>query len=112
MVQELIKNTPSPIVFISVFKGVELWIKRDDLIHPHISGNKLYKLNYHVEEARRLGKKALLTFGGAYSNHLLATAAFAQTEELQSVGIIRGEQTFHSTQPLSTAQHTVWNCTM
>lgn len=71
---------------------VQLDIKRLDLIHPQISGNKFYKLKYNLIEAQRLGLKRVLTFGGAYSNHIAATAYAAQLFGFQSVGIIRGEE--------------------
>ena len=56
-------------------KGIRLFLKRDDLIHPHISGNKYRKLKYNLEEARKQGRKTVLTFGGAFSNHIYAVAA-------------------------------------
>lgn len=73
-------------------RGIGLYIKREDLIHPHISGNKYRKLYYNIKEAKRLGHSALLTFGGAYSNHIVATAYAAKVNNLQSIGIIRGEE--------------------
>ena len=77
--------------------GVRLLVKREDLNHPFVSGNKWWKLKYNLAEAKRLGKKKLLTFGGAYSNHIYATAAAAKEIGFESVGIIRGEET----QPLN-----------
>ncbi|MFM6954588.1 MAG: 1-aminocyclopropane-1-carboxylate deaminase/D-cysteine desulfhydrase [Sphingobacteriaceae bacterium] len=71
--------------------GVQVFVKRDDLIHPLISGNKWRKLKYTLEKASKEGKKHLVTFGGAYSNHVVATAAAAQTLGLQASAIIRGE---------------------
>ncbi|QCR24274.1 1-aminocyclopropane-1-carboxylate deaminase/D-cysteine desulfhydrase [Pontibacter sp. SGAir0037] len=71
---------------------VSLWLKREDLLHPHISGNKWRKLKYNLQEAQRLQKKVLLTFGGAYSNHIAATAAAGHAFGLKTVGIIRGEE--------------------
>ena len=73
--------------------GVRLLIKREDLNHPEISGNKWWKLKYNLQEAVRLGHHTLLTFGGAYSNHIFATAAAAHELGLKSIGIIRGEET-------------------
>lgn len=73
-------------------KGIKLFVKRDDLIHPHISGNKWRKLKYNIEEMRRQKKKVLLTLGGAYSNHILATAAAGKEFDFRTIGIIRGEQ--------------------
>jgi 1-aminocyclopropane-1-carboxylate deaminase len=72
--------------------GVELYVKRDDLIHPYVSGNKLYKLIYNVEEAQKLGHNTILTFGGAWSNHLVATAAYCKEKGLKCIGIVRGDE--------------------
>jgi len=73
-------------------KGLRLFIKREDVIHPFISGNKWRKLKYNLEEAKRLGHTKLLTFGGAYSNHIYAVAAAANEAGFDSIGIIRGEE--------------------
>ncbi|TPE45245.1 1-aminocyclopropane-1-carboxylate deaminase/D-cysteine desulfhydrase [Pontibacter mangrovi] len=73
-------------------KGVELWVKREDLLHPHISGNKWRKLKYNLQEAKRQGHHTLLTFGGAYSNHISATAAAGKEYGFKTIGIIRGEE--------------------
>ncbi|EAZ81546.1 1-aminocyclopropane-1-carboxylate deaminase/D-cysteine desulfhydrase [Algoriphagus machipongonensis] len=73
-------------------KEVEVAIKRLDLIHPVISGNKFYKLNYNLEEALKTNKNIILTFGGAYSNHISAVALAAKVAGLKSIGIIRGEK--------------------
>lgn len=73
--------------------GVRVLVKREDLNHPFVSGNKWWKLKYNLEEAKRQGKKTLLTFGGAYSNHIFATAAASHELKLKSIGIIRGEET-------------------
>jgi 1-aminocyclopropane-1-carboxylate deaminase len=58
-------------------QGLKVFIKRDDMIHPIISGNKWRKLKYLLKQAQTENKTHLVTFGGAYSNHLLATAAAA-----------------------------------
>ncbi len=71
--------------------GIRLLIKRDDLIHEHISGNKWRKLKYNLREAAEQNHHTLLTFGGAYSNHIAATAFAAQKSGLSSIGVIRGE---------------------
>lgn len=68
----------------------ELAMLRLDVIHTHVSGNKWYKLKYNVEYCRSQGISTILTFGGAYSNHLAATAAMAYISGLQSIGIIKG----------------------
>ncbi len=73
-------------------KGVRLLIKREDLNHPTVSGNKWWKLKYNLVEALRQQKSTLLTFGGAYSNHIYAVAAAANDLKLSSIGIIRGEE--------------------
>jgi 1-aminocyclopropane-1-carboxylate deaminase len=73
-------------------KKVELFIKREDLIHPFVSGNKFRKLKYNLLEAKKLKKKALLTFGGAYSNHVLATAVAGKLAGFKTFGIIRGDE--------------------
>lgn len=72
--------------------GRELWIKRLDLVHPHISGNKFYKLKYNFLAAQAQGYQHVLTFGGAYSNHIAATAFAAQLFGWKSTAIIRGEE--------------------
>lgn len=72
--------------------GVTLTIKRLDLVHPQISGNKFFKLKYNFLEAQQQGYRKVLTFGGAYSNHIAATAYAADIFGLHSVGIIRGEE--------------------
>lgn len=72
--------------------GVRVLIKREDLNHPYIKGNKWWKLKYNLQEAQRQGKSTLLTFGGAYSNHIYAVAAAARELDFKSIGIIRGEE--------------------
>lgn len=71
---------------------ITVWIKRDDLNHPQIQGNKWHKLKYNLAAAVQQGKTGLLTFGGAYSNHLAATAYAAQRFGLSSIGLIRGDE--------------------
>lgn len=73
--------------------AVRVLVKREDLNHPYVSGNKWWKLKYNLEEAKRLGHKTLLTFGGAYSNHIFSTAAAAHELGFESIGVIRGEET-------------------
>jgi 1-aminocyclopropane-1-carboxylate deaminase/D-cysteine desulfhydrase-like pyridoxal-dependent ACC family enzyme len=74
-------------------KQVQVAVLRLDQIHPLVSGNKFYKLKYNLQEAKNLGKKTILTFGGAFSNHIYATASAAHFAEFRSIGIIRGEDT-------------------
>jgi len=73
-------------------KAIQVWMKRDDLNHPTIQGNKLHKLKYNLAEARQQGKKSLLTFGGAYSNHIAATAAAGKSFGFKTIGFIRGDE--------------------
>jgi 1-aminocyclopropane-1-carboxylate deaminase len=72
--------------------NVSVNIKRDDLLHDVVSGNKLYKLMFNLEQFKRSRKKTLITFGGAYSNHLHATAFMGKESKFQTVAIVRGEQ--------------------
>lgn len=73
-------------------KGIEIWMKREDFLHPSYSGNKFRKLKYNLKEAKQLGYETLLTFGGAYSNHIAATAVAGKENGFQTIGIIRGEE--------------------
>ena len=79
--------------FVNTFKNnISLFIKREDLLHPFISGNKLRKLKYNLLEAKRCQKNMLLTFGGAFSNHIAAVAYAGHENNMKTVGIIRGEE--------------------
>lgn len=80
--------------FIALFlpNSITLYLKREDLLHPIISGNKFRKLKYNLEEAKAQNKQTLLTFGGAFSNHILAVAGAGHLHGLQTIGIIRGEE--------------------
>ncbi|WP_245576526.1 1-aminocyclopropane-1-carboxylate deaminase/D-cysteine desulfhydrase [Flexithrix dorotheae] len=71
--------------------GVNLYVKREDLIHPTVSGNKWRKLKYNLEQARKEGFDQILTYGGAYSNHIYATASAGKLFDIKSIGVIRGE---------------------
>ena len=73
-------------------RNIKLTVKRDDQLHPIVSGNKAFKLKYNLEAALQEQADTLVTFGGAYSNHLHATAYAAFQCGLKSVGVIRGEQ--------------------
>jgi D-cysteine desulfhydrase len=73
-------------------QGIKIDTLRLDLIHPQVSGNKWYKLKYYLEAATKEGKEGLLSFGGAYSNHLVAMAYACKESKLKAVGIIRGEE--------------------
>ena len=81
-------------VFLPILeeKKVELFIKREDLIHPFVSGNKFRKLKYNLQEAKKLKKKALFTYGGAFSNHIVATAVAGKIAGFKTFGIIRGDE--------------------
>ena len=89
--EKIIPNNPTPIEKVQ-FKGVEFSILRLDKIHPFVSGNKFFKLKYNLLEAKKQGKDLLLTFGGAFSNHIAATAYVAKAYGLKSIGVIRGEE--------------------
>ena len=71
---------------------ITLHIKREDLIHPFISGNKFRKLKYNLLQAKAEGKSKLITFGGAFSNHIAAVAYAGKENNLETIGIIRGEE--------------------
>ena len=73
-------------------RKISLFIKREDLIHPFVSGNKFRKLKYNVLEAKCQDKKIVLTFGGAFSNHIAATAFAGKELGLKTIGVIRGEE--------------------
>jgi len=73
-------------------KTISLYIKREDLLHPYISGNKFRKLKYNLVQAKKEKKETLLTFGGAFSNHILAVAAAGKEKGFKTIGIIRGEE--------------------
>lgn len=87
---------PSPEVLLEsdFFRehSVSVSTKRDDLIHPLVSGNKWRKLKYNVERCRQEKYSGILTFGGAYSNHLRATAAVGNILDLATIGIVRGDE--------------------
>jgi 1-aminocyclopropane-1-carboxylate deaminase/D-cysteine desulfhydrase-like pyridoxal-dependent ACC family enzyme len=71
---------------------IDLFLLRLDKIHPDISGNKWFKLKFYLDDAAAQGKKSIVTFGGAWSNHIIAVAAACKLNNLQSTGIIRGEK--------------------
>jgi 1-aminocyclopropane-1-carboxylate deaminase len=90
-VHKLKLNLPSPIEKV---KGhglpLDLYVKREDLIHPLIKGNKYRKLKYNLPDMQSAG--CAISFGGPYSNHIHALAALCQSYDIKSVGIIRGEE--------------------
>lgn len=81
-------------LFSKIFEENNLKVTtlRLDLLHPKINGNKWYKLKYNVSRARTLQKKTLLSFGGAYSNHIRALATVGKLYNFQTIGLIRGEE--------------------
>ena len=81
-----------PNQFVTELNGVSVYIKREDLLHPHVSGNKFRKLKYNLKNAISEGHDTLLTFGGAFSNHIAATAAAGKECDLKTIGVIRGEE--------------------
>jgi 1-aminocyclopropane-1-carboxylate deaminase len=87
---------PSPVVELSddrlERRGVRVLVKRDDLIHPELPGNKWRKLKYNLAAAAEQAHDTLLTFGGAYSNHIRATAAAGHYFGFATIGVIRGEE--------------------
>ncbi|WP_172915795.1 1-aminocyclopropane-1-carboxylate deaminase/D-cysteine desulfhydrase [Capnocytophaga canimorsus] len=84
-----VENQPIELCFPH---GITLDIKREDKIHRFISGNKYRKLKYNLLEAQRQNKKTLLTFGGAFSNHISTTAYAGQISGYKTIGIIRGDE--------------------
>ena len=85
-------------------KGIRLFMLRTDQNHPEISGNKLYKLKYNLIAAREQKKDTILTFGGAFSNHIAATAAAGKEYGFKTIGIIRGEESSMNNPTLSLAK--------
>ncbi|MET3026240.1 pyridoxal-phosphate dependent enzyme [Flavobacterium sp. UW10123] len=71
---------------------ISLTIKREDLIHPFVSGNKFRKLKYNLLQAKAENKDTLLTFGGAFSNHIAAVAYAGKEQGFKTIGIIRGDE--------------------
>lgn len=77
---------------ITTTSGITLAIKREDLIHPFVSGNKFRKLKYNLLHAEKENCSSLLTFGGAFSNHIAAVAAAGKMQSIKTIGLIRGEE--------------------
>lgn len=72
--------------------GISLHIKREDLIHPFVSGNKFRKLKYNLLQAKAQNQETLLTFGGAFSNHIAAVAFAGKEQGFKTIGVIRGDE--------------------
>jgi 1-aminocyclopropane-1-carboxylate deaminase len=81
-----------PIINRISFNDYKIGILRLDLIHPEISGNKWFKLKYNLQEAKNQQKDTIITFGGAFSNHILATSVACKLNGFKAIGIIRGEE--------------------
>ena len=80
------------ICVLNIPGSIKASVLRLDMVHPVISGNKWYKLKEYLKEAREQDKKTIVTFGGAFSNHIVATAAACNSLNFKSIGIIRGER--------------------
>ena len=94
----------NPIIAFIEYNGYELSILRLDEINVEISGNKWFKLKYNLEQAIIENKQTILTFGGAYSNHIAAAAAACQLAGFKSIGVIRGEESSASNTTLTLAK--------
>ncbi|NNC50839.1 MAG: 1-aminocyclopropane-1-carboxylate deaminase/D-cysteine desulfhydrase [Flaviramulus sp.] len=90
-----LKNSYNQPITLSNHTQIELHVKREDAIHQFVSGNKYRKLKYNLEEAKRLNQRTLLTFGGAFSNHIAATAVAGRNLGFKTIGVIRGEELFN-----------------
>lgn len=91
MIFQLDNSINQPIILPSKY-DVKLYLKREDCIHPFVSGNKYRKLKYNIEAAKNTAASTLLTFGGAYSNHIAAVAFAGKTFNFKTIGVIRGEE--------------------
>ncbi len=85
-------------IHIDFPNDISLTIKREDLIHPFVSGNKFRKLKYNLLQAKAENKETVLTFGGAFSNHIAAVAFVGKEQGFKTIGIIRGEELFDKTE--------------
>ncbi len=90
-------------LILGMDRNIQIDVLRLDLIHPIISGNKWYKLKYYLEDALHRGFTEIASFGGAYSNHIVATACACSESKLKSIGFIRGDQTTELSHTLHTA---------
>lgn len=88
--------------------GIRIFVKRDDLLHPVTGGNKFRKLIYNIERARAENKSTLVTFGGAYSNHIAAAAYAGKEAGFKTIGLVRGEKT----EPLNNTLTLATSCGM
>ncbi|WP_203257785.1 1-aminocyclopropane-1-carboxylate deaminase/D-cysteine desulfhydrase [Hyunsoonleella ulvae] len=86
------EHTPNQEIKLSTANKVHLFLKREDEMHAFVSGNKYRKLKYNLKEAEKRGYKNLLTFGGAFSNHIAAVALAGSVLGFKTIGVIRGEE--------------------
>ena len=87
-----VQKSKNESLIVSNKYGVDLFLKREDRIHPIISGNKYRKLKYNIESAQSQGFKKIVTFGGAFSNHIAAVAAVGKEFNFTTTGVIRGAE--------------------
>ncbi|MFS4483872.1 1-aminocyclopropane-1-carboxylate deaminase/D-cysteine desulfhydrase [Hyunsoonleella sp. 2307UL5-6] len=92
MIQFDFENSKNQQINLVNNTGVELFLKREDQLHPFVSGNKYRKLKYNLKEAKASGCTILLTFGGAFSNHIAAVASAGNILGFNTIGVIRGEE--------------------
>lgn len=104
-------NTPNQLFYHDQNQNISVYIKREDLLHPFVSGNKFRKLKYNLIAAKDQNHTQILTFGGAFSNHIAAVASAAQTNGFQSIGVIRGEELANKTKQNPTLNFAT-NCGM
>jgi 1-aminocyclopropane-1-carboxylate deaminase len=105
-----LNHTPTPLQALKAARfenaGIQVWIKRDDLNHPQIQGNKWHKLKLNLAFAQQQGYQQLLSFGGAYSNHIAALAAAGKAYGFDTLGYIRGDELANNHQAWSTTLKT------
>jgi 1-aminocyclopropane-1-carboxylate deaminase len=97
-------NIENQFFFKDEAQNIEVFIKREDLIHPFISGNKFRKLKYNLLQAKKEKQATLLTFGGAFSNHIAATAYAGHENGFKTIGVIRGDELFNKINENTTLQ--------
>ncbi len=93
LLEDLARKVPLQQLHLSWLRsaGIDLWVRRDDLIHPTQSGNKFYKLFFNLQQAREQGCSQIASFGGAWSNHLHALAAAGKDLGIKTLGVVRGQ---------------------
>ncbi len=87
-----LQSSPNTLVGQFESRNISLYIKREDLLHPEVSGNKFRKLKYDLLQAKEKNQDTLLTFGGAFSNHIAAVAAAGHLLGFKTIGVIRGDE--------------------